>query len=225
MIHAKCHWKRPGALIQKRKPKMPDQPAATSEADADIAAGRVKSFDSMDELIEGLDAPPPAACRICDGKGYVESDSSLNVRRRPCPECGKFQPSKSPAACELPTGPETLAAFIKQAIAESEILNADVPRPIAGVHFSKEGKSLDVTLDNSLSTYGDWIEGEGADISITRDQETHKVAGAHFPLYAKTLVIGGSNIETLRFDLETGSMFVIRDGHWSLANLPAQPKD
>lgn len=64
----------------------------------------------------------------------------------------------------------------------------------------------DVDLDTSKATYGEWIEGEGGDIALMRDRDTNKVAGAFLPLYAKTLVIGGDNFETITIDLETGEV-------------------
>jgi len=34
---------------------------------------------------------PAERCKTCDGLGYIEYDSSLNTRRRPCPDCGTFR--------------------------------------------------------------------------------------------------------------------------------------
>lgn len=77
-------------------------------------------------------------------------------------------------------------------------------KPIASIIVSRDGNSMDVCLDTSLSTYGEWIKGEGGDISLTREQETNKLAGAHLPLYAKTLMIAGDNFEMISIDLESG---------------------
>lgn len=84
-------------------------------------------------------SPPPAASILDQLLGGKVTATTLGMGPA-------IPPAAAVPTCELPTWPDKLAAFLKQAIAESEILNADVPRPIAGVHFSKEGKSLDVTL-------------------------------------------------------------------------------
>jgi hypothetical protein len=80
--------------------------------------------------------------------------------------------------------------------------------PITGIYVSNEGKAIDISLDTSQDTYSEWIEGEGGDISLTRRMDTNKVAGAHLPCYAKTLVIGGSNFPTIRIDLASGEVVI-----------------
>lgn len=102
---------------------------------------------------------------------------------------------------------QELADFIDSAIEESRKRTEHLAKPIASVCFSKEGYSLEVTLDNTKSYYGDWIKGEGGDISLYRDQETDKVVGAHLPCYAKTLVIGG-NFPTITIDLTSGKVSI-----------------
>lgn len=80
-------------------------------------------------------------------------------------------------------------------------------KPIASVYFSRDGKSLeslDVCLDTSIADYGEWIKGEDADIALKRSLETHGLTGAHLPLYAKTLMVGGEGMPTIAIDLETG---------------------
>lgn len=99
---------------------------------------------------------------------------------------------------------DNLAKFLTDAMEESRIFTANLPKPIASVSVSKDGASIDICLDNTKSTYSDWIKGEGADIAIIRDQETNRVVGAHLPLYAKSIVFGGQVLPTLRFNLETG---------------------
>lgn len=101
---------------------------------------------------------------------------------------------------------QELGEFLKEAGEEGERFRARVPNPIASIYVSREGNSMEVNLDNSKSCYGDWIPGEGGDITINRDQVTKKVTGAHLPLYAKTLCIGGDNFETITIDLTTGQL-------------------
>jgi hypothetical protein len=49
-----------------------------------------------DELIGSIPAGVPVAqpCRECGGLGYIESDSSLNTRRRPCRACSPPAPAR-----------------------------------------------------------------------------------------------------------------------------------
>lgn len=87
---------------------------------------------------------------------------------------------------------------------EREKVKINPARPIASIYVSKNGSSIDVCLDNSVQDYSEWIKGEGADIALNRSLETNKVCGAHLPLYAKSLVIGGTGIKPLCIDLESG---------------------
>ena len=80
-----------------------------------------------------------------------------------------------------------LAKFIEAAIEESRKLTEHLPKPIMALWVSGEGDSVDLMLDNTRDTYSDWIPGEGADIGLTREQETKRVYGAHLPLYAKSI--------------------------------------
>ena len=78
----------------------------------------------------------------------------------------------------------------------------------ASIYVSRDGNALDICLDTSVNYYGDWIKGEGGDISLYRDQENDKVAGAHLPLHAQKLVIAGDNIPCITIDLTTGKVEV-----------------
>lgn len=62
----------------------------------------------------------------------------------------------------------------------------DVP-PCTTLFMDEEGDAVVLRLDNKRATYGDWIKGEGADICLYRDMETHKVMGCRLPLYQKEL--------------------------------------
>ena len=97
-----------------------------------------------------------------------------------------------------------LAEFLEAAAAEMQRRTAHLPQPIMSLYVSQDGKSVDLCLDGSQSTYSDWIKGEGGDISLVRVQQSHRVNGAHLPLYAKTLIVGGSNFPTVTINLETG---------------------
>ena len=56
-------------------------------------------------------------------------------------------------------------------------------RPCASLWIDKESDRLELILDTSKSTYSEHIKGEGADISLYRDEETNKVIGVSLPLY------------------------------------------
>jgi hypothetical protein len=102
-----------------------------------------------------------------------------------------------------------LAAFFESMrpdMEHADRVRAALPKPIAAVFFSRDGKALDITLDTNANDYSDWIKGEGADIGLKRDRDTEKVVGAHLPLYAKTLMIGGDDMPTLLVDIATGKV-------------------
>jgi hypothetical protein len=96
--------------------------------------------------------------------------------------------------------------FLREAAEEAKRFNETHAQPVASVYVSAEGNAMDVSLDNSRSKYGEWIAGEGADVSLDRDQDTRKVCGARLPLYAKTLVVAGDNFGPIVIDLETGAI-------------------
>ncbi len=54
---------------------------------------------------------------------------------------------------------------------------------------SEEGKHVELILDTSIATYGDWIKGEGGDICLLRCQKTDRVVGCHLPLMDRKLCI------------------------------------
>jgi len=56
-------------------------------------------------------------------------------------------------------------------------------KPCASLWIDKESRRVELLLDSSHSTYGEWIKGEGADICLIRDNETNKVVGVKLPLY------------------------------------------
>lgn len=101
----------------------------------------------------------------------------------------------------------TLAETLHEMIAESAKRTAHLPRPIASVTVHREGMALDVCLDGDKPDYGEWIKGEGADISLKREVSSGKVCGARLPLLAKTLIIGG-DFGTITIDIEAGTMTV-----------------
>lgn len=54
---------------------------------------------------------------------------------------------------------------------------------------SEEGHRVELLLDNSIATYSEWIEGEGADIGLTRCLETKRVVGVTLPLLQRRLCV------------------------------------
>jgi len=61
--------------------------------------------------------------------------------------------------------------------------------PVMSLLVDEVNSSVELFLDTSKRTYGDWIKGEGADICLYRDAETHKVVGCYLPLYQKELIV------------------------------------
>ena len=54
---------------------------------------------------------------------------------------------------------------------------------------NEDGSSVELILDTGVSTYSEWIPGEGGDICLLRCQETKAVMGVHLPLYKQNLVV------------------------------------
>lgn len=79
---------------------------------------------------------------------------------------------------------DSLAEFLKTAQLECES-----KLPMMSLLINEEGHSVELILDNKANYYGEWIEGEGGDICLYRDQGTDKVVGCHLPLYHKELVV------------------------------------
>ena len=61
--------------------------------------------------------------------------------------------------------------------------DAEVGTPVKAnvvcVHSSSQ--AIELLTDISVATYGEWIEGEGADICLLRDVDTKKVVGVRLP--------------------------------------------
>lgn len=83
----------------------------------------------------------------------------------------------------------SLAEFIKAACEQAQQATAHLPKPIASVWVSIEWQALEIRLTTDGSDYSEWIKGEGGDVCLLRDMETHKVVGARLPLYARTLIV------------------------------------
>lgn len=97
---------------------------------------------------------------------------------------------------------DQFAEYLKKMLAEAEQLTAHLPKPIASVFICRDSNSIEVYLDNTKSSYSEWIKGEGADIGLLRDQETNRVVGVRLPLYAKTMIFGdGGGKTTITVDL------------------------
>lgn len=58
------------------------------------------------------------------------------------------------------------------------------------LYVDEYGKSVELLLDTSITTYAEWIPGEGGDISLIRCQETKKVVGVYLPLLRTNLCVG-----------------------------------
>ena len=82
------------------------------------------------------------------------------------------------------TNEDGFAQFLKQAGEEAEKYETCM-----SLYVNNDGNSVELVLDTSVPTYGDWIKGEGGDISLIRSRETGKVMGCRLPLYNKKLCI------------------------------------
>ena len=80
--------------------------------------------------------------------------------------------------------PQTLDEYFEAMLSGSEEY-----RPSMALSVCDDGKAVELWLDTSLSTYSDWIKGEGADIGLMRCQETHRVVGVRLPLLRRNLCV------------------------------------
>lgn len=79
---------------------------------------------------------------------------------------------------------DTLAEFLKAAAVEMEKYDTCMSLTV-----SQDGLSVELCLDTSVHTYGEWIEGEGGDICLLRCMDTNKVMGCHLPLMDRKLSV------------------------------------
>jgi hypothetical protein len=61
--------------------------------------------------------------------------------------------------------------------------------PSMSIYVDMDGHSVELIVDPTVSHYGEWIKGEGADICLLRCQETNRVVGVHLPLYNEKLSV------------------------------------
>lgn len=61
--------------------------------------------------------------------------------------------------------------------------------PCMSLTVEPDGKLVELMLDGSISTYGEWITGEGADICLLRCRETKRVVGVRLPLLNEKLAV------------------------------------
>ena len=66
-------------------------------------------------------------------------------------------------------------------------------QPCASLCIDNDTHRVSLYLDTSKNTYGEWIKGEGSDISLIRDRDTDKVVGVHLPLYLTNFSINHSD--------------------------------
>ena len=72
---------------------------------------------------------------------------------------------------------------------EASIAEAAKYETCMGLNVNEDGKSVELILDTGVSTYAEWIPGEGGDICLIRCRETKKVMGVHLPLYKRNLCV------------------------------------
>lgn len=66
---------------------------------------------------------------------------------------------------------------------------ADKYEPSMSLYVSDDGKFVELCIDPTVSTYADWIPGEGGDICLTRCRETKRVVGCCLPLLNRKLSV------------------------------------
>lgn len=57
------------------------------------------------------------------------------------------------------------------------------------IRVSEEGHSITIHLEPNVQEYGDWINGEGADICLLRARDDDRVVGACLPLTHKSVYL------------------------------------
>lgn len=62
--------------------------------------------------------------------------------------------------------------------------------PCMSLFVNELGRCVELYLDTSLDTYGEWIPGEGGDICLLREHETKRVVGVCLPLLRTNLCVG-----------------------------------
>ena len=70
-----------------------------------------------------------------------------------------------------------LHEFLQESLARCQ----EVP-PLTSVLVHRASGTIEILLDTKANVYSEWIKGEGADIHLLRDMETHKVMGCRLPL-------------------------------------------
>ena len=58
-----------------------------------------------------------------------------------------------------------------------------VYEPCGTLWIDKDSNRVELILDTASCTYNEWINGEGADISLVRCSKTNRVVGVNLPLY------------------------------------------
>lgn len=61
--------------------------------------------------------------------------------------------------------------------------------PCMSLYVDQDSRSVELILDTSVSTYGEWINGEGANICLLRCRETNRVVGVRLPLLHEKLAV------------------------------------
>lgn len=61
--------------------------------------------------------------------------------------------------------------------------------PCMSLCVDQDSRSVELILDTSVSTYGEWIDGEGANICLLRCQDTKRVVGVRLPLMRENLAV------------------------------------
>lgn len=61
--------------------------------------------------------------------------------------------------------------------------------PCMSLCVEQDGKAVELLLDTGISTYSEWIPGEGGDICLLRCRETKRVVGVRLPLINEKLAV------------------------------------
>lgn len=124
------------------------------------------------------------SCRLHGGNAKRLS-GRRSVRRRPG------------GRCEGASLSVDLAHLLKELAA-----NVDNVPPCTSLYMNHDGDCIELYTDTHASTYSEWINGEGGDIGLVREDETNKVVGIRLPMRRKRLVVGDSRFSEPLLTLE-----------------------
>jgi hypothetical protein len=119
-----------------------------------------------------------------------EPEAPSDTPAKTCPNCGHDE-FDDEGDCTKCWDPPADADVDPEPDDESELpdAEADIADTCMSLHVDTDGGAVELILDTGIATYGEWIEGEGADICLHRCQDTHKIVGCRLPLKNARLAV------------------------------------